>query len=317
MLQSSVFVGIDVSQDRLDVALAPEGKSWQVAYTEAGMSTLVEQLGAVAPALVVLEATGGMEVAVVSALAAAGLPVVAVNPRQVRHFGKATGKLAKTDAIDARLLADFAARVRPAVRPLPDEETRALGALVARRRQVVEMLAAEKQRMGRSPKQVRKHVQQHIDWLSQALAELDDELKDALRGSPLWREKEDVLKSVPGVGDVLTLTLMAELPELGRLNRKKIAALAGVAPFNRDSGKLRGKRTVWGGRAPVRSALYMATLVASRHNSVIRGFYHRLLAAGKPKKVALVACMRKLLTILNAMVKHKTHWHSTLETAHV
>lgn len=316
MQQASVFVGIDVSQDRLDVALAPGETSWQVAYTEGGVSGLVEQLGAAAPALVVLEATGGMEVAVVGALAAAGLPVVVVNPRQVRDFGRATGKLAKTDAIDARLLAEFAARVRPAVRPLPDEETQALGALLARRRQVVEMLTAEKQRMRSAPKRVRKQIQEHIDWLSQSLAELDGELKDALRGSPVWREQEDVLKSVPGVGDVLTLTLVAELPELGRLDRKQIAALAGVAPFNRDSGKLRGKRTVWGGRAPVRSALYMATLVASRHNPVIRGFYHRLLAAGKPKKVALVACMRKLLTILNAMVKHKTQWRSTLEVAH-
>lgn len=310
------YVGIDVSKDRLDVAVVPSGKRWQVPNTEAGLLDLGEQLGTVEPALVVLEATGGLEVGVARHLVERGLPVRVLNPRQVRDFGRATGKLAKTDAIDALLLARFAQRVEPEVRPLPDELTVALGALVTRRRQLLEMLVAEQNRLRQAPRKVQRDLRAHIAWLKRRLGALDDEIGTTLQQSPVWEELGEVLQSVPGVGEVLTMTLLADLPELGSLDRKQVAALAGVAPFNRDSGMLRGKRMVWGGRASVRAALYMATLVASRHNPVIRAFYQRLLAAGKPKKVALVACMRKLLTILNAMVKHKAPWRASLEVAH-
>lgn len=309
MLNSTAtYVGIDIAEEQLDVAVAPGGEWWRAPYTEAGLADLGERLRSVGPALVVLEASGGLEVAVVGQLVALGLPVVVVNPRQVRDFGRATGKLAKTDAIDAHLLALFGERVRPEPRPLPEEAAQSLAALLSRRRQLIGMLTAEKNRLRRAPKTLRTNVQQHIAWLSQSLTEIEGELRDSLRASPVWREKEDLLKTVPGVGDVLAMTLVAELPELGRLDRKQIAALAGVAPFNQDSGKHRGKRRVWGGRSPVRSALYMAALVATRHNRVIRTFYQRLLAAGKPKKLALVACMRKLLTILNAMLREHSAW---------
>lgn len=234
-----------------------------------------------------------------------------VNPRQVRDFARATGKLAKTDAIDARVLALFAERVRPEPRRLPDEAGQALGALVTRRRQLLEMLTAEKNRLGSAARVLRKSIQRHIDWLNQELAKVDEDLGDMLRQSPLWREKDDLLRSVPGVGRVLSITLLAELPELGQLSAKQISALVGVAPLNRDSGTLRGRRSIWGGRAPVRAVLYMAALVATRYNPVIRAFYQRLLALGKAKKVALVACMRKLLIILNAILKHQTPWRST------
>lgn len=316
MQEPSRYVGIDVSKDRLDVAVAPDGTSRQVPHTERGISELGEQLRALGPVLVVMEATGGMEMPVLAHLTTLGVPAVAINPRQVRDFGRATGKLAKTDAIDAQLLALFAERVRPAVRPVPDEAAQALGALVARRRQLIEMLTAEKQRLGPALPPVRRQLREHIQWLQRRLHALDEDLGRTLRESPVWREHEDLLKSVPGVGPVTTMTLVAELPELGSLTRRQIAALAGVAPFNRDSGKLRGTRSVWGGRAPVRAALYMAALVAARHNQVIRAFYQRLLAVNKPKKVALVACMRKLLTILNAMFKHKTPWRCTPEVAY-
>lgn len=316
-MHSAVYVGIDVSKDRLDVAVLPDGRRWQVACTERGLTELAEALQGVGPALVVLEATGGLELPVVGQLGALGLPLTVVNPRQVREFGRAMGKLAKTDAIDAQLLALFAERVRPEARPLPDEAAQTLGALVARRRQIVEMLTAERNRMRLAPKRLRKGIQQHVDWLKRSLAEVEQDLGDAVRASPLWREKDDLLKSVPGVGNVLSMTLVADLPELGQLSHKQIAALAGVAPFNRDSGTLRGRRTVWGGRAPVRAALYMGALVATRHNPLIRAFYQRLLAAGKPKKVALVACMRKLLTILNAMLKHKTPWRTPAAVPYV
>jgi len=306
----SVYVGIDVSKDQLDVAVGAEGRRWRVAFNEAGLTALGEELGALQPTLVVLEATGGLQVPVLAQLTALKIPAVAVNPRQVREFGRSLGKLAKTDAIDAHLLAEFAARVQPAVRPLPDEGTRTLEALLARRRQLIEMLTAEKNRVGQAVPRVRPELREHIAWLQGRLKALDKDLEDFLRQSPLWREQEDLLRSVPGVGPVVAVTLLAELPELGSLSHKQIAALAGVAPFNRDSGRYRGKRTVWGGRAPVRAALYMAALVASQHNPVIRAFYQRLVAAGKPKKLALVACMRKLLTILNAMLKHRTTWRT-------
>lgn len=302
------FVGIDVAQAGLEVAVRPTGHCWEVPQDSVGMATLLERLKALQPQVVVLEATGGMELPVVAALAAAGLPVAVVNPRQVRDFARALGKLAKTDRLDAQALAHFGEAVQPSPRPLPDAQAQELGALLARRRQVVEMLTAERNRLRGALPAVRRGIQDHIAWLEHTLAELDEHLGRTLRASPLWREKDDLLRGVPGVGPVLSLTLLAELPELGTLDRRQIAALVGVAPLNRDSGTLRGRRTVWGGRAPVRAALYMGTLVATRHNPVLRAFYQRLLQAGKPKKVALVACMRKLLTILNAMLKQRTRW---------
>jgi transposase len=298
-----------VSKATLDVAVRPTEEQWQFPHTEEGIHALVTRLAGVHPCLVVLEATGGLEVTVVAALAAASLPVVVVNPRQVRDFAKATGKLAKTDRLDAQVLASFADGVRPTLRPLPDAQTQALEALLTRRRQVVGMLTAERNRLQAARPPVRQDIQDHTAWLEERLAKLDYDLRNTLHASPLWREKEDLLRGVPGVGPVLSLTLLAELPELGTLDRRQIAALVGVAPFNRDSGTLRGKRTIWGGRATVRATLYMAALVASRHNPCIRAFYQRLLAKGKAKKVALTACMRKLLTILNAMMKHRTPWN--------
>ena len=306
--RTEVFVGIDVSKERLDVATCPAKEKWAFGNDGPGIASLVERLEALQPAVVVLEATGGLQLPLAAALGVARLPVAVVNPRQVRDFARATGKLAKTDAIDAQVLAQFAQAVRPTLRPLPDAATQELSALLARRHQVVEMLTAERNRLERALPPVGPRLQAHILWLKRELAELDEELGHTLRQSPLWREKEDLLRSVPGVGPVLTFTLLARLPELGTLSGRQVAALVGVAPLNRDSGTLRGRRTVWGGRSQVRATLYMATLVAARFNPVIRAFYKRLCAAGKPKKVALTACMRKLLTILNAMLKHGTPW---------
>ncbi len=308
MSESAVYVGIDVCKDHLDVALRPTEKTLRVGNDEEGIAALIEHLRAQDPALVVLEATGGLEMAAAAALTATGLPVVVANPRQVRDFAKAIGRLAKTDRLDALVIARFAEMVRPEVRPLPDPEVQELSALLARRRQVVEMIVAEKNRLGRAPQRIRPAILEHIAWLERSLEDLDRELAEWVKASAVWREKEDLLRSVPGVGPVLSTTLIAQLPELGRLNRQKIAALVGVAPFNRDTGHQRGKRAVWGGRASVRTVLYMATVAASRCNPVIAEFYRRLIAAGKPTKVALVACMRKLLTILNAMVKHGAVW---------
>ena len=311
-----VFVGIDVSKDRLDVHVRPSGEAFAVARDGDGLAVLVERLKGLAAALVVLEATGGFEVTVAAALGAAQLPLAVVNPRQIRDFARATGRLAKTDALDAEAIARFAAAVRPEPRPIPDEHAQALGELVARRRQVIEMMVAERNR-GRqlSHRRVLKAIARHLAQLQKDLSEIEQDLDDAIRGTPAWRESEDLLKSVPGVGDATARTLLAELPELGRLDRKRIAALVGVAPFNRDSGTLRGKRTVWGGRASVRAALYMAALAATRHNPVLAVFYDRLRQAGKPAKVALTACMRKLLTILNAMLRDKQTWQA-METSH-
>ncbi len=311
MTNTPVFVGIDVSKAQLDVAMRPEGR-FAVVNDEQGRAQLRERLQAVAPTLVVLEATGGVELPLTSALVLVGLPVVVVNPRQVRDFAKATGQLAKTDAIDAHVLARFAEVIRPELRPLPDEQTQALAALVTRRQQLIEMLTAEKNRLMSARPTIRKNLRAHIVWLERALQQADTDLAEAIRQSPVWREKEALLRSVPGIGPVLTTTLLANLPELGTLTQKQIAALVGVAPLNRDSGTLRGRRTVWGGRARVRTALYMAAIVAARFNPVICAFNQRLLAAGKAKKVALVACMRKLLTIVNAMLKHQTPWNPTL-----
>ena len=280
------------------------GDRREVSNDQAGIAALVAQMQQLNPAALVLEATGGLELPLVAALAAASLPVVVVNPRQVRDFAKATGRLAKTDSLDAAVLAHFAEAVRPPLRPLRDAETQVLSSLVARRQQVMTMLVAERNRLSSATMAVRPSIEAHIAWLKQEMDDLDQGLRQTLRQSPVWREKDDLLRSVPGIGNQISLTLLAYLPELGTLNRRQIAALVGVAPFNRDSGTLRGKRTVWGGRARVRTALYMGALVASRFNPVIRDFYQRLLSAGKPKKLALTACMRKLLIILNSMLKY-------------
>ena len=266
------------------------------------------QLQALAPTLIVLEATGGYQGPVTAALATAGLPVVVVNPRQVRAFAQAVGILAKTDRIDARVIAHCADAVRPAPRPLPDAATQELRALVLRRRQLIAMLTTERHRLGTAPARIQEAIQRHIIWLEQQLTGLDDDLTHAIEASPVWRAKEDLLRSIPGVGPVLSRTMVAEVPELGTLGSKQVAALVGVAPFNRDSGTLRGRRTVYGGRAEVRAVLYMGALVATKHNPVIKAFYARLYATGKAKKVALTACMHKLLTIMNAMVRDLTPW---------
>jgi transposase len=308
MEQDPIYVGIDVAKTRVDVAVHPTGLQWQTPYTGEGVQELVSRVHAQKPALVLLEASGGLEMSLVAALAAADLPVAVVNPRQVRDFARATGQLAKTDSLDAQTLARFAEAVRPKPRPLPNDEAKALTALVARRQQLVSMLVSEKNRLGKALPSVKPRIQTHIRWLEQELEDIDRDLKIMIQNSPLWREKENLLRSVPGVGPQLSLTLLAYLPELGTLDRKRIAALVGVAPFNRDSGIFRGRRTVWGGRRRVRAALYMATIVASRHNPLIQAFYQRLLAVGKPKKVALTACMRKLLTILNAMLRYQVIW---------
>ena len=308
MGQEPTFVGIDVAKAQVDVAVRPTGQRWKISYDEVGVRELVSQIESVGPDLVLLESTGGLELPLVAALAAASLPVVVANLRQVRDFARATGRLAKTDALDAAVLAHFAEAVRPPVRPLRDAETQALNSLAARRHQMTTMLVSEKNRLRTAIRAVRPRIEAHIAWLEQEMDDLDQALRQTLRESPVWREKDDLLRTVPGVGEQLSLSLLAYLPELGTLERRQIAALVGVAPFNRDSGTLRGKRSVWGGRSRVRSTLYMGALVASRHNPVIRDFYQRLLAAGKPKKVALVACMRKLLIILNSMLKHRSPW---------
>lgn len=306
---SPVFVGIDVSKARLDVAVTGSDEPWSVSNAPEGIEQLVERMREIGPALVVTEATGGFEFAAAAALAASGIAVVIANPRQVHDFAKSTGQLAKTDAIDARILALFAERVRPQVRPLPDDDARALDAIVGRRRQVIDMLTAEKNRLGFALPAVQKGIKKHIRWLERQLSDVESDLDALIRKSPVWRAKSDLLRDVPGVGPNLARTLIAELPELGRLTHKEIAALVGVAPLARDSGSFRGKRMIWGGRAPVRSALYMSIWSASRWNPVIRVFYDRLRAKGKPAKVAQVACMRKLLTILNAMVRDGHTWN--------
>lgn len=308
MHQEGVFVGIDVSSEKLDVAWHGEETTRALSNDDAGIEELVGLLREKAVALVVLEATGGYEAAVVAALSLAGLSVAVVNPRQVRDFAKATGKLAKSDAIDAAVLAHFGAAVRPQVRALGDEQARELKQVVARRRQLQEMITAERNRLRLSGKAVGPRIEAHIEWLESELKDMDRQLRGCLRASPVWREKDELYRSVPGVGPILSATLLAELPELGSLNRKKVAALAGVAPLNRDSGKWRGRRCIWGGRASIRSALYMGALAATRCNPVIREFYERLVAEGKPFKVALTACMRKLLVILNAMACSGKPW---------
>jgi transposase len=303
-----VFVGIDVSKDTLDVAVRPEELVFRVANDEAGHRELVTRLRPLSVELVVMEATGGYQAGVATTLVVARLPVAVVNPRQVRDFARSMGQLAKTDALDAVMLARFAEMVRPEPRAPKDEETLELEALVTRRRQVVEMIGAETNRLQQTPKKLQPEIHDHIEWLKHRLKDLDREMKKRIKDSPVWREKEDLLRGVPGVGFVTAATLLCELPELGALGRKQIAALVGVAPLNRDSGQMRGRRTIWGGRASVRRTLYMAALSATTKNPTIQAFYKRLCAAGKPKKAALVACMRKLLVILNAMLRGSTSW---------
>ena len=314
-----MFVGIDVAKSELVIAVRPTGARWAVANDERSARALAERLRADAPTLVVLEATGGYELAAVAALAAAGLPVVVINPRQVRDFAKATGLLAKTDRLDADVLALFAERVRPEVRPLADAALQELDALLARRRQLLEMLTAERNRLGQvlgtGKRAVKQSLKAHIAFLERELRMADTELERRVHESPVWREREDLLRSVPGVGPVLSLTLLAELPELGRLSRREIAKLVGLAPLARESGTYRGRRFVHGGRAPLRAVLYMAALVGTKRNPVLRAFYARLLAAGKPKKLALTACMRKLLVILNAMARSNTRWQAGAPSA--
>lgn len=307
-----MFVGVDVAKSELVVAVQPGEARWTVTNDERGVRTLVERLREHAPTLIVLEATGGYELVAVAALAAAALPVVVVNPRQVRDFARATGQLAKTDRLDAGILARFAEKVRPALRLIATAEAQELDAMLTRRRQIIEMLGAERNRLGqvfgKGKRPVKKSLKTHIAFLERELRMADSDLDDAVRGSPVWREQDDLMQSVPGVGSVLSRTLLADLPELGRLSRREIAKLVGVAPLSRDSGTFRGRRFVQGGRGPLRGVLYMGALVAARYNPAIRAFYLRLVAAGKPKKLALVACMRKLLTILNVMVRTRTRW---------
>ncbi len=302
------YVGIDVAKAMLDVAVRPSGETWQVTNDEAGIVELVAQLEALGAGLVVCEATGGFERAVVAALAVAAIPIVVANPRQVRDFARATGQLAKTDVLDAGILALFAERVRPTPRPLPDAAAQLLDALLTRRRQLLEMLVAEKNRLGFAPRPLHKSIRQHIRWLERQLVDVTRTLAEQIEASPIWRATDDLLQSVPGIGPIVSATLLGKLPELGTLTHKQIAALAGVAPLARDSGTLRGKRMVWGGRAPVRTALYMAALCGRRWNPQLRVFYERLIARGKPPKVALIACARKLLTVTNAMVRDSQPW---------
>jgi transposase len=304
------FVGIEVAKAQLDVALRPSGERWVVPNDASGAATLVDRLQVLHPTLMVLEATGGLERLVTSTLATAGLPVVVVNPRQARDFARATGQLAKTDALDARALAPFADVIRPTPRPLPDVQTQELRALLGRRQQLVVMRTAEQNRLAGTHERLQTDIEAHITWLNERLAMLDNDLETLLRASPLWRENDDLWQSAPGIGPVCARTLLLELPALGTLTRQQIAALVGVAPLHGASGTLRGRRMIWGGRAHVRTVLSMGTLVATRFNPRSKAFYQRLLAAGKVKKVALTACMHKFLTILNAMLKHRTPWQT-------
>lgn len=310
MTDAPAYAGIDVAKGRLDVVLRPSGEYVEATNDERGIGSVVSRLREENPALVVLEATGGMERPAAAALAVAGVPVAIVNPRQVRDFARATGRLAKTDRIDAGVLAHFAKAVRPDPRPLADGHAREPSAVLLRRRQILAMVTAEGNRARTAPKAVRKRIEAHLRWLRKELERVNGELERAVKESPVWNERAELLMSVPGVGPTLSATLLAELPELEHLDRRRLAALVGVAPLNRDSGTLRGMRTVWGGKSGMRTTLYMATLCATRHNPAIRGFYGRLVAAGKPKKVALTACMRKLLTILAAVLRNRTPWRT-------
>lgn len=308
--QAEIFIGIDVSKNQLDIAMWGSKATWQVENTERGFKELLERLSELQPTLVVLEATGGLEMPVVTEMVWAQIPVAVVNPKRVRDFARSLGQLAKTDQLDAKVIAHFGQATRPQVRALPSESQDELAALLTRRRQIVEILTAERNRLHSTRPAMRKNVRQHIEWLEKCLKDLDDDIHGLIQESPIWQAKAEILQSAPGVGPVTSATLLAALPELGTLNRQKIAALVGVAPVNKDSGRKRGKRRVFGGRATVRSILYMAALSASKFNPAIKKFYERLLSAGKEKKVALTACMRKLLVTLNAMLRHKQLWRA-------
>jgi len=306
------FVGIDVAKGTLDLSIDPAGETLHIEYDDAGISQVVKRLALLAPTLIVMEATGGLEMRLVCELAAKNLPVAIINPRQARDFAKATGQLAKTDVVDAAILAAFARAIRPAVRPIKDADTRDLNDLVNRRRQLVDMRVQEMLRMGTASKVQKKSLAAHITWLDKRITDLDDDLTKRVRTSDVWKTKDDLLRGIPGVGAVTSLTMLAKCPELGQLNRREIAALTGVAPLAKDSGKYRGKRFVWGGRADVRAVLYMATVSAIRFNSRIKVFAERLKLAGKPGKVVIVACMRKLLTIMNSMIKYNAPWNAQI-----
>lgn len=313
MTTTETIIGIDVSKAGLDCWEHPAGRAWRIGHTAAALTQLRTELAELEPARIIVEATGGLETALVSELSAAGLPVVVVNPRQVRDFAKATGRLAKTDRLDAEALAQFGAVLRPPVRPLPDPAQRELRVLVARRRQLIAMQTQERNRRQQvSSELVVAQIDDHLSLSGRQVAQLDQDIAAHLQDNTVWQARARLLRSIPGVGPVLVATLIAQLPELGQASHKEIAALAGVAPYNRDSGQWRGKRAVWGGRRQLRAALYMATLVATRHNPTLRASYARLLAAGKAKKVALTACMRKLLTICNAIIKSNTPWQAPI-----
>ncbi len=307
----NIIVGIDVSKDRLDVAVRPSGEIFAVERNSAGLDLLVARLKELSPRIVALEATGGFETVAVAALAAAGLPVVIVNPANVRSFAKAIGQRAKSDPIDAAVIAHFAEATKPEPRPLPDEATRLLADLTARRRQIIEMMVSERQRERRlTAPRLKKSIARVLKALQKELTSVDADIDDAVRGSPAWREKEDLLTSVPGVGSIIARTLLAELPELGQLDRKEIAALAGLAPFTRQSGQWRGHSFIGGGRTVVRTTVFMGAMVAKKHNPTLKVFFERLVAAGKPKMVALIAVARKLLTILNAILRDNRPWQN-------
>jgi transposase len=307
-MNQDLYVGVDVSKAILDVGTTESEQSVRFDNSTDGIARLVGYVSELKPSLIVLEATGGYETLAVAGLAAAQLPVVVVNPRQVRDFARSAGRLAKTDALDAKVLAKFGQVFQPEPKPVANAEASKMKALVARRVQILEMITAETNRLHAAPQDVQDDIRIHLAFLKERLAHNDRDMTQFIQSSPVWREKDQIIRSVPGAGPILSATLLAHLPELGSLNRRQIAQLAGVAPINRDSGYYRGSRHIWGGRSRVRSTLYMAALVASRYNPVIRDFYTRLVAAGKAKKVALVACMRRLLTILNAMLRQRSYW---------
>jgi transposase len=307
-MNSEAYIGVDVSKDLLDIKVLPSNEDQQFSNDDPGVKKLITFVKKIDPQLIVFESTGGLEMLAVSSMIENHLPVVVINPRQVRDFAKATGKLAKTDSIDADTIARFARDIRPEVRPIKDEHTQLLSALNARRRQIVDMLVAEKNRLYTAPKPNIKSIQKHIQWLEKSLEDINKDIDRTIKKSPTWRENDSILQSFKGVGPVVSATLLCDLPELGTLNRKKIATLVGVAPLNCDSGRFRGRRRIKGGRANVRRKLYMAAVASLRHNPMMKDFYDRLIYAGKPPKVALTACMRKILTILNAMMKNRSYW---------
>ena len=311
-MDKDIFVGIDIAKETMEVTIHEGKEHWTYANDEKGLSKLLMKMKRLSPCLIVFEATGGYEMIVAAGLQSRGFPVAVVNPRHIRDFARSTGILAKTDILDAQVIARFAATVKPTPRVLPTEETRKLGVIIMRRRQVVTMIIAENNRFHTADPAVKERIKAHINWLEQELDEINKELRQMVQDNPDWKEKDEILQSVPGVGPNLSTTLLADFPELGNLNRKQTAALGGVAPFNRDSGKLRGKRSIWGGRDMVRTATYMATFSAIRFNPLLKSFFDRLTAAGKSFKTAMVACMRKLLCILNAMLKNRTHWNSSV-----